>query len=277
MRLDVDAATDALARLGRELQLSPVETARGIVAVVNANMVGAVRLVTVQRGIDPSGLALLAFGGAGPLHASALARELGIRSTVVPPGPGLLCALGLLAEDLRIDAVRTCVDPARARGAAAAREALRRDGGGGGGVARARARAGGAAIPRALARPPLRRPELRIARGRARRGLDGTAPRCPPRSLPRHPRGGVRLRRRRRADPGGERAAGGPRPARSAHPSEASPRGRPTSAAPPPAAARCSSKASRASSSARSTTAGASAPATRSPVQPSSSSSTAPP
>ena len=109
MRLDVDAATDALARLGRELQLSPVETARGIVAVVNANMVGAVRLVTVQRGIDPSGLALLAFGGAGPLHASALARELGIRSTVVPPGPGLLCALGLLAEDLRIDAVRTCV------------------------------------------------------------------------------------------------------------------------------------------------------------------------
>ncbi len=109
MRLTVDAAEAALARLGGELELSSVDAARGIVAVVNANMAGAVRLVTVQRGIDPSGLALLAFGGAGPLHAAALARELGIRTTVVPPGPGLLCALGLLAEDLRIDAVRTCV------------------------------------------------------------------------------------------------------------------------------------------------------------------------
>jgi N-methylhydantoinase A len=86
-----------------------VETARGIVAVVNANMAGAVRLVTVQRGVDPNRLALLAFGGAGPLHAGALARELGIRAVVVPPSPGLLCALGLLVEDQRIDAVRTCV------------------------------------------------------------------------------------------------------------------------------------------------------------------------
>jgi N-methylhydantoinase A len=86
-----------------------VQTALGIVAVVNANMAGAVRLVTVQRGVDPSGLTLLAFGGAGPLHAGALARELGIRSIVVPPSPGLLCALGLLVEDLRTDAVRTCV------------------------------------------------------------------------------------------------------------------------------------------------------------------------
>jgi N-methylhydantoinase A len=67
------------------------------------------RLVTVQRGVDPAGLALLAFGGAGPLHAGALARELGIRTVVVPPSPGLLCALGLLVEDLRIDAVRACV------------------------------------------------------------------------------------------------------------------------------------------------------------------------
>src|SRR5262249_17413726 len=91
------------------LALSPVETARGIVAVVNANMASAVRLVTVQRGVDPSGLALLAFGGAGPLHAGALARELGVHTVVVPPSPGLLCALGLLVEDLRIDAVRTCL------------------------------------------------------------------------------------------------------------------------------------------------------------------------
>jgi N-methylhydantoinase A len=111
MGLHVGAATSAIDHVAAQLGLSAVETARGIVAVVNANMAGAVRLVTVQRGVDPSGLTLLAFGGAGPLHAGALARELGIRSIVVPPSPGLLCALGLLVEDLRTDAVRTCVAP----------------------------------------------------------------------------------------------------------------------------------------------------------------------
>ena len=109
MPLDTRAAAAAVGSLAGALALSPIETGRGIVAVVNANMAGAVRLVTVQRGVDPGGLALLAFGGAGPLHAGALARELGIRTVVVPPGPGLLCALGLLVEDLRVDAVRTCV------------------------------------------------------------------------------------------------------------------------------------------------------------------------
>jgi N-methylhydantoinase A len=109
MPLDTDAAAAVVGTLGGALTLSPLETARGIVAVVNANMAGAVRLVTVQRGVDPAGLALLAFGGAGPLHATALARELGIRTVVVPPSPGLLCALGLLVEDLRVDAVRTGV------------------------------------------------------------------------------------------------------------------------------------------------------------------------
>lgn len=109
MRLEAAAAEKAIQSLAAELDLSPIETARGVVAVVNANMAGAVRLVTVQRGIDPAGLALLAFGGAGPLHAGALARELGIRTVVVPPSPGLLCALDLLVEDLRTDAVRTCV------------------------------------------------------------------------------------------------------------------------------------------------------------------------
>jgi N-methylhydantoinase A len=109
MPLDARAAAAAVGTLADALALSPIETARGIVAVVNANMAGAVRLVTVQRGVDPTGLALLAFGGAGPLHAGALARELGVRAVVVPPSPGLLCALGLLVEDLRLDAVRTCV------------------------------------------------------------------------------------------------------------------------------------------------------------------------
>jgi N-methylhydantoinase A len=109
MGLDAGAAVTAIEALAVTLGFSAIETARGIVAVVNANMAGAVRLVTVQRGVDPAGLALLAFGGAGPLHAGALARELGIRTVVVPPNPGLLCALGLLVEDLRTDAVRTCV------------------------------------------------------------------------------------------------------------------------------------------------------------------------
>jgi N-methylhydantoinase A len=109
MPLHAGAAEAAVGTLADTLALAPVETARGIVAVVNANMAGAVRLVTVQRGVDPAGLALLAFGGAGPLHAGALARELGVRTVVVPPSPGLLCALGLLVEDLRVDAVRTCV------------------------------------------------------------------------------------------------------------------------------------------------------------------------
>jgi len=109
MTLDLARADEAIATLGRELGMSAVEAARGIVRVVDANMSRALRVVTVQRGIDPTELALLPFGGAGPLHAGALARDLGIRTIIVPPRPGILCALGLLTEDLRADAVRTWV------------------------------------------------------------------------------------------------------------------------------------------------------------------------
>jgi len=109
MPLALAKAQEAIAGLGQELGLSPIETARGIIRVVNANMARALRVVTVQRGVDPTRLALLAFGGAGPLHAGALARELGIPTILVPPGPGILCALGLLVEELRADAVRTWV------------------------------------------------------------------------------------------------------------------------------------------------------------------------
>lgn len=109
MALDLPRAQEAVARLARDLGLQPTEAARGILRVVNANMSRALRVVTVRRGVDPAGLALIAFGGAGPLHAGALARELGIRTIVVPPRPGILCALGLLVEDLRTDAVRTWV------------------------------------------------------------------------------------------------------------------------------------------------------------------------
>jgi len=109
MSLDLDKAGAAITELSRRLGLSPLETARGIVRVVNANMTRALRLVTVQRGVDPTLLVLLPFGGAGPLHAGALARELGIPKIIVPPGPGILCAMGLLVEDLRTDLVRTWV------------------------------------------------------------------------------------------------------------------------------------------------------------------------
>ncbi|HEX9819036.1 MAG TPA: hydantoinase/oxoprolinase family protein [Methylomirabilota bacterium] len=105
--LDPSRAEAAIGRLADGLGLPALEAARGVVRVVNANMANAVRVVTVQRGIDPTGLTLLPFGGAGPLHAGELARELGIRSIAVPPGPGLLCALGLLVEDVRTDLVRT--------------------------------------------------------------------------------------------------------------------------------------------------------------------------
>jgi N-methylhydantoinase A len=111
MALDPEPARAAIAALAETLGLSPAETARGIITVVNAGMARALRLMTVRRGVDPAGLALLAFGGAGPLHAGALARELGIPRIIVPPAPGILCALGLLVEDLRVDAVRTWVGP----------------------------------------------------------------------------------------------------------------------------------------------------------------------
>ncbi len=81
--------------------------AEGIVRVAEAEMLGALRAITVERGIDPRGFALMPFGGAGPLHAAALARELGIRRILVPRASGVLCALGLAAAAPRRDAART--------------------------------------------------------------------------------------------------------------------------------------------------------------------------
>ncbi len=81
--------------------------AEGIVRVAEAAMTGALRAITVERGIDPRGFALMPFGGAGPLHAAALARELGMRRILVPRASGVLCALGLAAAAPRRDAART--------------------------------------------------------------------------------------------------------------------------------------------------------------------------
>ncbi len=107
LRLDRGAAELAVASLAAELDLPVLRCAEGIVRVAEAEMLRALRVVSVQRGLDPRGLALLAFGGAGPLHAAALARELGMERILCPRASGVLCALGLAAAAPRRDAART--------------------------------------------------------------------------------------------------------------------------------------------------------------------------
>jgi N-methylhydantoinase A len=109
LRLDQQAATAALDRLP-----ASAEGGFGILRVVRATMARALRRVSTERGVDPAGLALVAYGGAGPLHATALARELGCAAVVVPPAPGVLSALGLLLAPSRYEAARTVMAPADA-------------------------------------------------------------------------------------------------------------------------------------------------------------------
>ena len=101
--LDADLARQALDRAGL--------TAEGVVAVVNANMERALRTVTVERGVDPRSLALVAFGGAGPLHAAELADALGIATVIVPPRAGVLSAVGILTAPVQRDLVRSWPTP----------------------------------------------------------------------------------------------------------------------------------------------------------------------
>jgi N-methylhydantoinase A len=102
-----DLAEEAITRLASSLKLDPTDCAAGIVRVANAEMVRALRVVTVERGIDPRRYALLAFGGAGPLHAAAIADELGIEHVLCPHTSGVLAALGLVVSPRRRDAQRT--------------------------------------------------------------------------------------------------------------------------------------------------------------------------
>ena len=107
LMLDIDAAEQAVSRLARELELEPLACAEGIVRVAEAQMLGALRVMSVERGVDPRGFALMPFGGAGPLHAASLARELGIARVLCPRASGVLCALGLAAAAPRRDVART--------------------------------------------------------------------------------------------------------------------------------------------------------------------------
>ena len=106
-----DLAEQAIGVLAERLGLTAMDTAQGILSVVTANMMRAIRVISVQRGHDPRDYALMAFGGAGPLHAARLARELEIRRVIVPRNPGILCAMGLLLTDLRADFAATRLLP----------------------------------------------------------------------------------------------------------------------------------------------------------------------
>ena len=177
--LDVDAARAAVQTVADAMGLESVEAAAaGIVDIVNENMLGGLRLVSVQQGFDPREFALVAFGGAGPLHANALGRLTGAWPVIVPPSPGVLCALGDATTSARSESARTVlrrfadVDDLRAILDELAAEA----GGALADAGRARRAAdhrvpGGRPLPRAGLRDPDRGGGAgpREARGRVRR------------------------------------------------------------------------------------------------------------
>ena len=109
MTLDVEGARAAVQKIADAMNLSLEQAADGILSIVNENMAGALRLVSVQRGHDPRDFALVAFGGAGPLHANAVAKLMGSYPVIVPPSPGLLCAIGDLVADFRNEFARTLI------------------------------------------------------------------------------------------------------------------------------------------------------------------------
>jgi N-methylhydantoinase A len=116
VRLVRGAAEAALAPLAEALGFDTDQVARGMLQITTANMAGAIREITVERGVDPRGAALMPFGGAGPLFLSLLARDLGIRTIVLPPYAGNFSAWGLLGADLTQSAARTRVRPVTPEG-----------------------------------------------------------------------------------------------------------------------------------------------------------------
>jgi len=107
MRLDLPAARAAIGRIAKPLHLDITAAADGILRIATTAMSYAVKGVTTERGLDAGQFALVAYGGAGPLHAVAVAREIGIRRVIIPQAPGLFSAFGMLFSDLRYDFVRT--------------------------------------------------------------------------------------------------------------------------------------------------------------------------
>lgn len=107
MRLDASSVTEAMEAVGEPMGLDALELAASIVEIANENMASAIKMVSLERGHDPRRFAMLAFGGAGPLHAAAVARLLGVPKVIVPQYPGVFSALGLLLADIRVDKVWT--------------------------------------------------------------------------------------------------------------------------------------------------------------------------
>ncbi len=107
MALDAIAADRAIGVLADRLGLDKLETAEGVLTILNSNMTNAIRARTVQKGLDPRGFSLVAFGGAGPLHGAEVAEMLNIPEVIVPPHPGITSAAGLLTTDLKYDQIKT--------------------------------------------------------------------------------------------------------------------------------------------------------------------------
>ena len=124
MRLDIAAAQDAIAPVARRLIMSIERAAHGIISIVVANMVRAIHAVSVERGFDPRDFVLMPFGGAGPLHATEVARALGIGEIIVPSDPGILCAQGLIVADRKEEFVRSIRVPLDGEGIADLRKTL---------------------------------------------------------------------------------------------------------------------------------------------------------
>ncbi len=110
-RLDIAGARQAIGRLGETIGLGVEQTAEAILTIVNHRMAGRTRLLSVEQGHDPRDFVLVAFGGAGPLHGAAIMREVGIRTMLLPPHPGVLCALGCALADIRYDLSQTVEQP----------------------------------------------------------------------------------------------------------------------------------------------------------------------
>ena len=108
MKVDIEAARAAVReRVADPLGMTVEAAAAGIIRIANANMERAVRVSSAEKGYDPRDIVLLAFGGAGPLHAAALARAARIPTVLVPPQPGVFSAVGLVMADIRHDFVRS--------------------------------------------------------------------------------------------------------------------------------------------------------------------------
>lgn len=126
MDIYLDKAETAIqTHLCAKTHLSMDEAANGIISVVNSNMMRAIRVVSVEKGYDVREFSLMAFGGAGPLHACEVSQELGIRSVLIPPSPGTLCSLGLLMADTKFDFCRTKIMNATAESIPEANEIFR--------------------------------------------------------------------------------------------------------------------------------------------------------